>query len=65
MELTKDDVRDAVKLGVLEGMAQHNKEEHTPLWTELNKVRNRMAMWSGAAIAISALIGWFISAIGH
>ena len=65
MELTKDDLKDAVRLGTLEAMAEHNKEEHTPLWAELNKVRNRMAMWSGAAIAVSALIGWAISASGH
>ena len=50
----KMDVKDAVKLGVMEGMKEHYEKAHSPLNDQISAIKKTMAWGSGIVTAVGA-----------
>ena len=57
-DFTRDELKDIVRLGVMEGMEAHRREDHAPLWRQIDKINFRMALWGGGLATGAALLRW-------
>lgn len=56
IKITREEFKDIVRLGVMEGMDQHRKEDHAPLWRQIEKINVKIAIWAGGAAATTVLM---------